>query len=142
MKLGHLAVTVKDMEKSLDFYCRVLGLKKAFEFNNPESGKPWIVYLYLGEGQYVELFYDATVNNPWKPELRGFNHIAILVDDCVKKCAEIKAAGYPIDVEPKQASVDHNWQFWVTDPDGIRVEFMTISPKSPQFKFAESQEGQ
>ena len=138
MKLGHLAITVKDMEKSLDFYTRVLGLKKAFEFSNPEDGKPWIVYLYLGEGQYIELFYDGTTDNPWKPELRGFNHVAILVDDCEKKCAEIKAAGYPIDVEPKQSSVDHNWQFWVKDPDGVRVEFMTLSPESPQVKFAKS----
>jgi lactoylglutathione lyase len=138
MKLGHLAITVKDMEKSLDFYCRVLGLKKAFEFAHPTSGNPWIVYLYLGEGEYIELFYDGTLDNTWKPELRGFNHIAILVDDCAKKCSEIKAAGYPLDAEPK-TSVDKNWQAWLTDPDGIRIELMSLDPESPQIQFAKQQ---
>lgn len=139
MKLGHLAITVKDMEKSLDFYCRVLGLKKAFEFANPENGAPWIVYLYLGEGDYIELFYDGTVDNVWRPELRGFNHIAILVDDCEKKCREVKEAGYPLDIEPK-TSVDKNWQAWLTDPDGIRIELMSLAPDSPQIQFAKAQE--
>jgi lactoylglutathione lyase len=139
MKLGHLAITVKDMEKSLDFYCRVLGLKKAFEFSNPANGEPWIVYLYLGEGEYIELFYGGKVDAPWRSELRGFNHIAILVDDCAKKCEEIKAAGYPLDSEPKVLTVDKNWQAWLTDPDGIRVELMTIHPDSPHTKFSQSQ---
>ena len=138
MNLGHIAITVKDMDKSIDFYCRVLGCKKAFEFNNPSTGKPWIVYLYLGDGEYIELFYDGEVDNNWRPELRGFNHVSILVDDCVKKCEEIKAAGYPMDKEPKQA-IDKNWQCWLTDPDGIRIELMTLDPNSPQIKFAKEQ---
>ncbi len=140
MKLGHIALTVKDMDKALDFYTRVLGLKKAFEFNNPETGKPWIVYLYLGEGEFIELFYDGAIDTPWKPELRGFNHLCILVDDCVKKAAEIKAAGYPLDKEPKQA-IDKNWQCWITDPDGVRIEIMTLDPDCPQVKFAKENGG-
>ena len=139
MKIGHIAITVKDMEKSLDFYCRVLGLKKAFEFSNPEDNSPWIVYLYLGDCQFIELFYGGVNPNPWDSALRGFNHISILVDDCVKKCEEIKAAGYPIDKEPKQA-VDKNWQCWLTDPDGIRIEIMTLDPDCPQITFAKSQD--
>jgi lactoylglutathione lyase len=139
MKLGHLALTVKDMEKSLDFYCRVLGLKRAFEFANPQNGDPWIVYLYLGEGEYIELFYNGTVDTPWRPELRGFNHIAILVDDCVQKCKEIEATGYPLDRGPS-VGVDNNWQAWLTDPDGVRVELMQLGPDSPQIQFAKSQE--
>ena len=139
MRIGHVAITVRDMEKSLDFYCRVLGLKRAFDINNPENGNPWIIYLYLGEGQYIELFYDGKVDNPWKPELCGFNHISILVDDCVKKYEEVKAAGYPIDKEPKQGS-DKNWQCWLTDPDGIRVELMELDPECPQVQFAKTQE--
>jgi len=53
--IAHLAVTVKDMKKSLDFYTRVLGFKKAFEIPEPETGKPWIEYLYVGNKQFVEL---------------------------------------------------------------------------------------
>jgi len=139
MQLGHVAITVKDMEKSLDFYCRVLGCKKAFELDNPATGKPWIVYLYLGGGQFIELFYGGETDNFWNSELRGPNHVCILSEDCVKKCEEVRAAGYPITSEPKCA-MDGNWQFWVTDPDGVRIEFMTLSPDSPQMKFAREQE--
>ena len=138
MKIGHMAITVKDMEKSLDFYTRVMGLTKAFEFSNPENGNPWIVYLYLGSGQYIELFYDGEIENNWNSKLRGFNHLAILVDDCKKKCDEIKAAGYTIDKEPSQA-IDKNWQCWLTDPDGIRIEIMSLDPESPQIVFAKNQ---
>lgn len=140
MKLGHIAFTVKDMEKSLDFYCRVLGCKKAFELNHYETGEPWIVYLYLGNGQFIELFYGGEIDNPWNEKLQGFSHLCILVDDCVKKCEEIRAAGYPIDKEPKQA-IDNNWQFWVTDPDGIRIELMSYDPDCPQLKYIKEQEG-
>lgn len=139
MRLGHAAITVKDMEKSLDFYCRILGCRKAFEFDNPQTGKPWIIYLYVGEGTYIELFYDGEEDNPWKPELRGFSHISILVDDCVAKYQEIKAAGYPVDIEPRRVG-DKNWQCWVTDPDGVRIELMTLDPESPQSVFADAQE--
>ena len=43
----------------------------------------------------------------------------------------IRDAGYPIDDEPRQG-VDLNWQAWVTDPNGIRIELMQVMPGSPQ----------
>lgn len=54
--IAHAAYTVTNMEKSLCFYCDVLGLKKVFELNRPD-GKPWIIYLKVSERQFIELFY-------------------------------------------------------------------------------------
>jgi len=54
--IAHIAITVKNMEKSLDFYTRVLGFKKAFSIPDPKTGTPWIEYLYMGNGQFTELF--------------------------------------------------------------------------------------
>lgn len=133
MNIAHFAVTTKDMEKSIDFYTRVLGFKKAFEINQPETGEPWIVYLYAGGGQFVELFYDGTVDNPWNPNLRGFNHICVSVDDIQAIARQIGDAGYPLDKQPK-FGCDNNWQCWVTDPDGVRIELMQITDESPQAK--------
>jgi lactoylglutathione lyase len=133
--ITHLAVTVKDMDRAQDFYCRVLGLKKVFELNEPKTGAPWIVYLHLSQKQFVELFYNGTEDNPWNPSLRGFNHICLEVDDIQKFADQIRKAGYPLDREPK-LGVDNNWQCWVTDPDGIRIEIMQISPDSPHGKVA------
>jgi lactoylglutathione lyase len=131
--IAHLAITVKDMEKSLDFYTRVLGFKKVFEIPEPKTGAPWINYLHINGNQFVELFYDGTKDNPWEPALRGFNHICVEVDDISDVCKKIKEAGYTLDVEPNQGC-DFNIQAWLTDPDGIRVELMQIDPRSPHYK--------
>ena len=133
--MTHLALTVKDMEKSVDFYCRVLGLKKAFELAAPNTGAPWIVYLHLKDKQFVELFYNGIQDNPWKQGLRGFHHICFEVDDIHKTAEQIKNAGYEVDREPEMG-VDKNWQCWVIDPDGVHVELMQISPDSPHGKAA------
>jgi lactoylglutathione lyase len=130
--IAHIAVTVKNMEKSLDFYTRVLGFKKAFTIPNP-AGEPWIEYLYIGNGQFAELFYGGEKDNPWSGELRGFNHICLQVDDIHSVVEHVKKEGVELTVEPKQG-VDKNWQAWIKDPDGIRIEFMQIDEQSPHYK--------
>ena len=54
--IAHLALKTRDMQKSLDFYCGVLGLEKAFSLGNPE---PSIEYIKVGNGQFIELFYTT-----------------------------------------------------------------------------------
>jgi len=131
--IAHIAVTVRDMEKSLDFYTRVLGFKKAFSISEPKTGEPWIEYLYMGNGQFVELFYGGTKDNPWNEELRGFNHICLQVDDIQSVVERVSKEGVEITDDLKQG-VDYNWQAWIKDPDGIRIEFMQIDERSPHYK--------
>ena len=135
IKLAHLAVTVKDMDESLRFYTEALGFKRAFDIPRPETGEPWIVYLVVSPGQFLELFYGGEEENPWRGEQIGFNHICLEVDDINEAVEKVRSAGYPIDAEPRQAN-DHNWQAWIHDPNGIRIELMKIMPESPQAKFS------
>ena len=132
--IAHNAVTVLDMEASLRFYTDGLGFKRAFEIPYPETGEPWIVYLNICKGQFLELFYGGKVEHPWNYAEAGFNHFCFEVDDIFATVERIRAAGFPIDVEPNQGA-DTNWQAWVTDPNGIRIELMKIEPGSPQAKF-------
>ena len=132
--ITHLALTVKDMETSKDFFCRVLGFKKAFEIHEPETGAPWIVYLHAGGTQFVELFYNGARDNPWGPELRGFNHICFAVEDIQHFANHVESEGYTLDVKPRMG-LDNNWQCWLTDPDGVRIEIMQISLESPHAQF-------
>ncbi len=132
--IAHNAVTVKDMDQSLRFYTEALGFKKAFEINRPETGEPWIVYLNVAPGQFIELFYGGTEDNPWRDSLIGFNHFCFEVDDIFASVEQVRGAGYPIDIEPNQGA-DTNWQAWVTDPNGIRIELMKIMPESPQARY-------
>lgn len=130
--IAHMAVTANDMQKSLDFYIRVLGFKKAFSLAHPETGAPWIEYLQAG-GQFVELFYGGTDEYAFKSSQRGFNHLCLGVDDIYATVKAIEAAGYPMDTAISQGR-DKNFQAWLKDPNGIRVELMQISPESPQGK--------
>ena len=130
--IAHLAITTKDMAKSLDFYTRIMGFKKAFSLVHPDTGAPWIEYLQAGN-QFVELFYEGTEDNVWRPSLRGFNHICLQVDDITTMVRRIEQAGYPMDRKLGEGR-DMNLQAWFLDPDGTRIELMQISPLSPQGK--------
>ncbi len=123
--IAHAAYNVTDMEKAMDFYCGVLGFTRAFSMKN-EAGEPWIEYLKVGNGQFVELFYK-------KPEDRGdtYSHLCLEVDDIQAMADHLVAMGAPLDVAPKQGR-DRNWQCWTHDPDGNRVELMALAPDSPQ----------
>ena len=132
--IAHNAVTVRDMQESLRFYTEALGFRKAFEINRPENGEPWIVYLNIAPGQFLELFYGGVRDNLWRDDLIGFNHFCFEVDDIFRTVERVRDTGYAIDIEPKQGA-DLNWQAWVTDPNGIRIELMQIDPNSPQARY-------
>jgi lactoylglutathione lyase len=129
----HIAVTVKDMEKSLDFYTRVLGFKKAFTITNSKTGEPWIEYLYIGNSQFAELFYGGEKDAPLNEELRGCNRISLQVDDIYSVIEHITKEGVEITEELKQG-MDKNWQVCIEDPDGVRIEFIQIDEQSPHYK--------
>ena len=133
--LAHAAVTVKDMDASVRFYTQALGFQRAFEISHPETGEPWIVYLNICPGQFIELFYGGAEENPWHDSLMGFNHLCFAVDDIQSSVQRVREAGYAIDEEPKQGS-DLNWQAWIKDPNGIRIELMQIMPGSPQSRYS------
>jgi len=124
--IGHLALLVKDMDKALDFYTRVLGGKYAFSFD--QDGKPWIEYVQLVPGQFVELFYNRKAENAG-----SFMHICLSVEDIDAACKQIMDAGYPVDRMPSMGC-DGNMQAWVTDPDGNSIELMQLMPGCPQLK--------
>ena len=132
--IAHVAVTVKDMGESVRFYTQALGFRNAFEFRHPVTDAPWIVYLNISPGRFVELFYGGEESGRWADNLIGFNHLCFQVDDIHTSVQKVKDAGYPIDAEPVQG-IDKNWQAWITDPNGIRIELMQIVPDSPQAKF-------
>lgn len=127
--IGHAAFTVEDMEKSLHFYCGILNLKKAFELTR--DGQPWIVYIKIREGQFIELFYGGTNKIEFDRSRTGYSHLCLEVEDIQAIANHLKANGLTLDTEPKMG-VDKNWQCWVRDPDGNRIEFMQMDPESPQ----------
>ena len=132
--LGHIAILVTDLERSLDFYCNKLGLKEGFRLKN-DKGETWLVYVLIDEHNSIELFPGANEKGERIQKTSGFNHICLLVDDINKTLAEIGKRGVDVRGEPKKGD-DGNWQYWVEDPDGNAIEFMQIMPDSLQAQAA------
>lgn len=130
--IAHVAYVVTDMKKALHFYCDQLGFEKVFEIRD-DDGKPWINYIKVGKNQFIELFY-GNKKAQVQSEI-GFSHLCLEVVDIQAVANDLKKKGITLDVEPKQGK-DFNWQCWIRDPDGNKIELMQISEQSPQFKFS------
>src|SRR5690348_5418265 len=86
--IGHVNFVVTDYERSLQFYCGILGFKKLFELeveSKNGTGKIKNTYLKICEGQYLEIRTgnvsqpDAAVDQ--KLLIAGYNHICFEVED-------------------------------------------------------------
>lgn len=127
--IGHVAIRVKEIERSIDFYVNKLGFQEMFRLDRDD--RLWIVYLRISDTQFLELFPDAVGDGPPGPEEVGYNHLCLEVDDIDKVVAQLEAAGIAI-VREKKMGADGNLQAWIADPDGHRIELMQMMPGAMQ----------
>ncbi len=129
MRIAHLAFKVSDMQNSLEFYVDKLGFGHAFSLHD-DQGKPWIEYIKVAGGQFIELFYPE---GEYSAKNDSYMHLCLQVDDLHDVVRRLEAAGVNVWGKPAQGK-DKNWQAWISDPDGHSIELMQISPESPQHK--------
>jgi lactoylglutathione lyase len=128
--LGHVAIRCRNLDQSLAFYAK-LGLKEAFRLDRPDGTGVALVYLQINEHSFLELFPGGTEPADQGRTKTGYVHCCLLVDDIQESYREFTAQGVETAGEPKLGR-DGNWQFWITDPDGTRIEVMQIMPGSLQ----------
>lgn len=129
--IGHVAFRITDLNRALDFYCDKLGLREAFRLEHEGQPSPWIVYLQIDPNSFLELFPGAKKEEASSESAAGYNHFCLRVDDMDTTIALLTERGLPIQGGPTMG-LDGNWQYWLTDPDGNRIELMQIMPGSPQ----------
>jgi len=125
--VGHAAYGVRNLEDSLSFYVDQLGLEEAFRLYR-DDGTLWIVYLYTGEGSFIELFPENDVREATQAR---YKHLCLVVDDMSLTLDDLKQRGLE-PLGPPSVGKDGNTQAWVRDPDGNPIELMQISPDSDQ----------
>jgi lactoylglutathione lyase len=130
--LGHVAFWVKDLDRSLEFYTKVVGLKEAFRLYR-DDGSTGGVYLYISPNNFIEIFPSAGDGPAREQGKAGYSHFCLQVDDAGKSLEELRTRGAPIDVELK-TGISKCIQFWTHDPDGNRLEFMELPPESRQYQ--------
>lgn len=130
--IGHVAFRISNLEKSLDFYCNKLGFREAFRLEQEGKPSPWIVYIQIAPGHFIELFPIAASETLASPDPQSsYNHFCLLVDDLAATLHSLAARGLEVPGSPIQG-LDSNWQYWIKDPDGNAIELMQIVPTSPQ----------
>lgn len=129
--VGHPAFAAHDLDRTVAFYA-LLGIREAFRLNRPD-GSLMLVYLHVAGDRFVEIFPGGP---PPDPARRGsFMHLCLLTSDLRADVEQLRAAGVPIDQEPK-LGLDHNLQAWIKDPDGNAIELMQLAEQSPQRQVA------
>ena len=115
---------VGDLEKSLDFYTRILGMTLLRRNDYPE-GKFTLAFVGYGpesEHAAIELTYNWGVD---RYELgTAFGHIALEVDDAYAACEKIKAAGGKVVREAGPMKHGSTVIAFVEDPDGYKIELI------------------
>ncbi len=130
--IGHVAFRVTSLQRALDFYCNKLGFSEAFRLDREGQPSPWIVYIQIAPGSFIELFPDppnAAVLPPHDTQA-SYKHVCLLVDDMSSTLRDLADRGLDINGSPTQG-LDNNLQYWLTDPDGNPIELMQIMPNSP-----------
>ena len=132
--LAHVALKVKDLDRSLDFYVNRLGFKEMMRLDKPD-GTPgiWLVYLRITDTQFLELFPDGQGDRAPGWDDTAINHICVAVDDIDLTLRHLERVGIDL-IRPKSLAVDGNWQAWIEDPDGNRIELMQMMPGCLQWQ--------
>ena len=129
--IGHVALKVADIERSLAFYRDRLGFAEMMRLDR-EDGSLWLIYLRITDSQYLELFPGGEGGPAPGPERTAVNHFCFESADLDQTADALRTAGVLLTVEPK-TGLDNNRQCWIEDPDGNRIEFMQMSPDAMQF---------
>jgi lactoylglutathione lyase len=124
MRILHTMLRVGDMQRSIDFYTKVMGMQLLRTTDRPEQKYSLAFVGYGDEREHavLELTYNYGVD---RYELGGaFGHIAIAVDDAYAACEKIKAAGGSVTREPGPVKGGTTVIAFVTDPDGYKIELI------------------
>jgi lactoylglutathione lyase len=127
--IAHVAIRVKDATRTLDFYTNKLGFSEMMRLDR--DGRLWLVYLRITDDQFLEVFPDGEGERAAEREAVGYNHMCLSVADIDQALRELEASGVPL-IRPKALGADGNWQAWIEDPDGHRIELMQMVPNSMQ----------
>jgi catechol 2,3-dioxygenase-like lactoylglutathione lyase family enzyme len=131
LRLNHVGIAVQDYDKSLDFYTKVMGYRVAFRFPPGPDGKPTTTYFQISKDTFLEMA-PASAQQP-----AGITHMGIETSDIKSTISQLRAAGGTLEdfrvSGPTKALLSN-----ITDPSGIRLELIELTPDSLHKKAEDS----
>ncbi|MHB1586332.1 MAG: lactoylglutathione lyase [Acidiferrobacteraceae bacterium] len=124
MRMLHTMLRVGDLDRSIQFYTEVLGMRLLRRKDYPE-GKftlAFVGYQEESEGAVLELTHNWGVS---RYELgTGFGHVALAVDDAYDACARVTERGGKVVRAAGPMKHGSTVIAFIEDPDGYRIEFI------------------
>ncbi len=131
MRILHTMLRVGDMQRSIDFYTRLMGMKVLRTTDRPEQKYSLAFVGYGDEATHavIELTYNHGVEHY---EIgTGYGHIAIEVDDAAAACERIRAGGGLVTREAGPVKGGTTVIAFVQDPDGYKIELIERRSAAP-----------
>lgn len=124
MRILHTMLRVGDLQRSIDFYTNVLGMKLLRTSDNPEYQYTLAFVGYGSNPDHAEL--ELTYNYGTSSYELGtaYGHIAISADDIVAACDAARANGGNVTREPGPVKGGNTVIAFITDPDGYKIELI------------------
>ena len=127
-RLLHTMLRVKDLDRSVEFYTKLLGMKELRRREVPD-GKYTLAFVGYGDessGAVVELTYNWDQTDGYDLGT-GFGHLAVGLPDVYKACEDLKKAGAKITREAGPVKFGTTVIAFVEDPDGYKIELVQRS---------------
>jgi len=124
-RLLHTMIRVKNLDASVNFYTKLLGMKELRRREVPE-GKYTLAFVGYGDEadtSVIELTYNWGQDNGYELGT-GFGHLAVGVPDVAATCKELRAVGAKITREPGPVKFGTTVIAFVEDPDGYKIELV------------------
>ncbi|HZM48218.1 MAG TPA: lactoylglutathione lyase [Burkholderiales bacterium] len=124
MRILHTMLRVGALQRSIDFYTQVLGMKLLRTTDRPEQKYTLAFVGYDSEERsaVLELTYNYGVD---RYDMGGaYGHVAIAIPDVKAACDRVRAAGGKVTREPGPVKGGTSVIAFVEDPDGYKIEFI------------------
>ena len=126
MRMLHTMIRVGDLERSLQFYRDVLGMRLLRRKDYPD-GRFTLAFVGYGP-EDTDTVIELTHN--WDTERyeigTGYGHVALGVDDIYATCNELRSRGAKITREPGPMKHGGSEIAFIEDPDGYKIELIEL----------------
>ena len=128
MNLLHTMLRVGDMQRSIDFYTKVLGMELLRQTERPEQKYSLAFVAYGGGNKNGQAEIELTYNHGTSDYELGtaYGHIALGVDDVAATCERIRAAGGNVTRDAGPVKGGKTIIAFVEDPDAYKIVIRSV----------------
>jgi lactoylglutathione lyase len=130
MRFLHTMLRVGDLERSLAFYCDVLGMRLLRRKDYPDGRFTLAFVGYGDEASHTVIEFTHNWDTSRYDLGNGFGHVALGVDDVYAACAEFRGKGARVVREPGPMKHGGSEIAFIEDPDGYRIELIQLKGRT------------